>query len=55
MALEDLVKDDTDKEGHCPVCGKEGEESEWWYMRCTNSDCDVQTWTSTDYVSGIET
>ena len=52
MGLEDLVEDEG--ENCCPICGKEGEETDNWYMRCDNNNCDTLTWISTDYESGFD-
>ena len=50
MSLDDIVSNvetEVEREEYnpleCPSCGKEGEETEYWYNRCTtpSDECDV--------------
>lgn len=55
MGLDDLVDEEETPLMHerkekfredelCPTCGEEGYDTERYYYRCTNDDCEVITW-----------
>jgi len=31
------------EDGYCPSCEAKGEFTKYWYIRCTNPDCEVIT------------
>ena len=48
MGLDEFKTEEEDEEllaedGYCPSCEAKGEFTKYWYIRCTNPECEVIT------------